>query len=78
MTNSSLALKSAPEELKEKLFNSMSERAAGMLREDLAALGPQRLSEVEKAQREIVSIVERLEEEGKVIIGVGEESDLIP
>jgi flagellar motor switch protein FliG len=72
-----LALKSAPEELKERIFNAMSERAATMLRDDLSALGPQKLSDVEKAQREIVSIVERLEEEGKIIIGVGEESDLV-
>jgi flagellar motor switch protein FliG len=72
-----LALKSAPEELKEKIFGAMSERAAAMLRDDLAALGPQRLSDVERAQKEIISIVERLEEEGKIIIGVGEESELV-
>lgn len=72
-----LALKSAAEELKEKVFNAMSERAATMLRDDLSALGPQRLSDVEKAQREIVAVVERLEEEGKIIIGIGEDADLV-
>jgi flagellar motor switch protein FliG len=56
----------------------MSERASEMLREDLTALGPQKVSDVEGAQREIVKIVRRLEEEGKIVIGVGEESDIIP
>jgi len=73
-----LALKSAPEELREKLYGAMSERAAEMLREDLGALGPQKVSEVESAQRDIVKIVKRLEEEGKIVIGVGEENEIIP
>jgi flagellar motor switch protein FliG len=73
-----LALKSAPEELKERLYGAMSERAADMLREDLNALGPQKVSEVEGAQREIVKIVRRLEEEGKIVIGIGEASEIIP
>jgi flagellar motor switch protein FliG len=73
-----LALKSAPDELRDKLYGAMSDRAAEMLREDLNALGPQKVSDVEGAQREIVKIVRRLEEEGKVVIGVGEESEIIP
>jgi flagellar motor switch protein FliG len=73
-----LALKSAPQELREKIYNSMSERAGEILREDLDALGPQKVSEVEGAQREIVKIVRRLEEEGKLVIGVGDESEIIP
>lgn len=73
-----LALKSAPDELREKLYGAMSERAAEMLREDLEALGPQKVSDVEAAQREIVKIVRRLEEEGKVVIGLGEEAEIIP
>lgn len=73
-----LALKNAPEELREKLYEAMSERASAMLRDDLAALGPQRVSDVEKAQRDIVSVVKKLEKEGKIIIGVGEESDMVP
>jgi len=73
-----LALKSAPEELRDKIYASMSERASEMLREDLDALGPQKVSDVEAAQREIVKIVRRLEEEGKVVIGLGEDSEIIP
>ena len=73
-----LALKSAPEEMRAKIYESMSERAAGTLKEDLEALGPQKVTDVEGAQREIVKIVRRLEEEGKVVIGVGEENEVIP
>lgn len=73
-----LALKNAPEELREKLYAAMSERASAMLRDDLAALGPQKVSDVEKAQKEIVTVVKKLEKEGKLIIGVGEESDMVP
>lgn len=73
-----LALKSAPEELRQKIYSAMSERAALMLQEDLEALGPQKVSDIEKAQREIVKIIRRLEEEGKVVIGVGEEDEVVP
>ncbi len=73
-----LALKSAPEELREKIYGCMSERAADILREDLAALGPQKVSDVESAQREVVKIVKRLEEEGKIVIGIGEDSEIVP
>jgi len=73
-----LSLKSAPEELREKVFTSMSERAAQMLRDDLEAMGPQKVSDVEAAQREIVKVVKRLEEEGKIVIGIGEDSEVIP
>ncbi len=73
-----LALKSAPEEVKEKIFSSMSQRASEMLRDDLGALGPQKVSDVEAAQREVVGIVKKLEEEGKIVIGIGDESEIIP
>lgn len=72
-----LALKSSPEELREKIFSAMSERAATMLRDDLEAMGPQKVSDVEAAQREIVKIVKRLEEEGKIIIGVSEDTEMV-
>jgi len=73
-----LALKSAPEEVRDKIFGAMSERASEMLREDLAALGPQKVSEVEGAQRSVVAVVKRLEEEGKIVIGFSEENEVIP
>ena len=64
-----IALKGAPPELREKIFKNMSTRAAEMLREDLEARGPVRLSEVEAEQKEILKIVRRLAEEGQVMLG---------
>ena len=58
-----------PPELREKVFKNMSSRAAEMLREDLEARGPVRLSEVEAEQKEILKTVRRLAEEGQVMLG---------
>jgi flagellar motor switch protein FliG len=66
-----MALKTAPEDLKEKMLSNISSRAADMIREELATMGPVKLSEVEKAQQEIVKICRRLEAEGKVQLGGG-------
>ncbi|MFT3758702.1 flagellar motor switch protein FliG [Thauera sp.] len=63
-----IALKGAQPELREKIFKNMSSRAAEMLREDLEARGPVRLSEVEAEQKEILKIVRRLAEEGQVMM----------
>lgn len=68
-----IALKTSPEEVKAKLFKNMSNRAAGMMKEDLDALGPMKLSDVEKAQSEIVQKCKDLEAEGKVFISRGGE-----
>tara|TARA_B100000315_G_scaffold106964_1_gene98140 strand:- start:1867 stop:2871 length:1005 start_codon:yes stop_codon:yes gene_type:complete len=68
-----MALKTAGEPLKEKILGNMSRRASTMLKEDLEALPPQRLSDVEKAQQNIIAIVKRLEDEGKIVIGGGGE-----
>lgn len=70
-----LALKTAPEEIKGKLFKNMSNRAANLLKEDLDALGPTKLSDVEKAQQEIVQQVKDLEGKGKAVISRGGEGD---
>ena len=73
-----LAMKTASEELKEKIFRNMSERAAQLLREDIEYLGPVRLAEVEAAQQRIADIVRRLEDAGAVIVqGRGGEETII-
>lgn len=72
-----IALKTSPEEVKEKLFRNMSNRAAGMLMEDLEALGPTKLSDVEKAQSEIVQKCKELESQGKVFISRGGDGDTL-
>ena len=64
-----VALKGANEELREKIFKNMSQRAAEMLREDLESRGPVRLSEVENEQKEILKIVRRLADEGQIVLG---------
>jgi len=64
-----VALKGAAPELREKIFKNMSQRAAEMLREDLEAKGPVRLSEVEAEQKEILKVVRRLAEEGQLMLG---------
>ena len=64
-----IALKGAAPELREKIFSNMSQRAAEMLREDLEAKGPVRLSEVEAEQKEILKTVRRLAEEGQIMLG---------
>lgn len=66
-----IALKTATDDLKEKLFSNMSERAALMLKEDLESLGPTKISEVEKGQQKIIAVCKKLEEDGKLIIGGG-------
>ncbi|MGK5089254.1 flagellar motor switch protein FliG [Bdellovibrionota bacterium FG-2] len=72
-----IALKTAPEEIKEKIFRNISKRAGDLLREDLDSLGPVRLSDVETAQQEIVNTAKRLESEGKVIVSRGGEADAL-
>lgn len=70
-----LALKTANDEIRNKIFKNISSRAADMLREDLANMGPARLSDVESAQQEIVNVARRLEAEGKIIIARGGSED---
>jgi flagellar motor switch protein FliG len=64
-----LAMKGADEALKEKIFRNMSKRAGEMLRDDLEAKGPVRLSEVESAQKEILAVARRLSETGEIALG---------
>ena len=70
-----IALKGSSEELREKIFKNMSQRAAEMLREDLEAKGPVRVSAVEAEQKEILKVVRRLSDEGQIAMGgKGEEA----
>jgi len=70
-----IALKTAPDDVKTKLFKNMSNRAATLLKEDLEATGPTKVSDVEKAQQEIVAQLKDLETKGKAIISRGGEGD---
>ncbi len=64
-----LALKGADDALREKIFGNMSKRAAELLRDDLEAKGPVRITEVEAAQKEILVIARRLSEAGELSLG---------
>jgi flagellar motor switch protein FliG len=70
-----IALKTAPEDVRTKLFKNMSNRAATLLREDLEAMGPTKISDVEKAQQDIVQQLKDLESKGKALISRGGDGD---
>ena len=72
-----LALKTASEEVKEKILSNMSQRASEMLEEDMEYMGPVRVREVEEAQQSIVNVIRQLEDSGEIIIARGEESEVI-
>jgi len=63
-----IALKMADDAIKEKFFRNMSERSAEFLRDDMEAMGPVRAKDVETAQRAVITVVMRLEEEGKIAV----------
>ncbi|MCS6860338.1 MAG: flagellar motor switch protein FliG [Abditibacteriales bacterium] len=72
-----LALKGASDEVKQKVFRNMSERAATMLREDMEFMGPVRLRNVEEAQTKVVAVIRRLEETGVIEISRGSEDAFV-
>ena len=63
-----LALKGADEPLREKLFSCMSSRAAANLMDEMEALGPVRLTEVQEAQKRIINVARRLSDEGTIVL----------
>lgn len=72
-----LSLKATSSELKDIIFQNMSERASGMLKEELEYLGPVRLKDVERAQKDILEIARRLEEQGEIMLVRGEEEEIV-
>jgi len=73
-----LSLKTASNELRDKIFKNMSERAAQLIKEDMEYMGPVRVADVEAAQQKIVDVVRRLEDAGEIIIaGRGGEKEMI-
>lgn len=72
-----MALKGSNEELRNKFFKNMSQRAGDMLKEEMEYGGPIRIKDVDKAQREIVEVVRGLEEEGVIVIGGVENEEYV-
>jgi len=71
------ALKTASEEMKDKIFSNLSQRASEMLSEDLEVMGPVRLAEVEEAQQGIVRAAKELEAEGTIVLGGKGKEDVL-
>ncbi len=71
------ALKTASEEMKEKVFANLSSRASEMLREDMEVMGPVRLRDVEEAQQTIIKTAKRLESEGKIVLASKGKDDVL-
>jgi flagellar motor switch protein FliG len=71
------ALKGTSSELKNKFFSNMSQRAAGMLQQEMEFMGPVKLKDVERAQSEIVAVVRQMEEEGLIDFGRGSADELV-
>lgn len=69
------ALKGATESLRDLFFSNMSERAAKIMKEDMGAMGPVRLKEVEEAQQYIVNVTKDLEGRGEIVIAAGGDED---
>jgi flagellar motor switch protein FliG len=69
-----LALKGASDEMKEKIFKNMSKNAATLLKDDLEISGPVKLSEVEDAQREVLTVATKMAEDGRLVLaGAGDD-----
>jgi flagellar motor switch protein FliG len=64
-----MALKGADDGIKEKVYKNKSKRAGELLRDDLEAKGPVRVSDVENAQKEILTIARRMAEAGEIVLG---------
>jgi flagellar motor switch protein FliG len=72
-----VALRGAEPEVQEKILKNMSKRAAEILKDDMEARGPVKLTDVEAAQKEIIVIAQRLAEEGTITLGGKAEADLV-
>ena len=70
-----VALKAASEDIKDLFFDNMSERATRMMREDMEAMGPIRVNEVDEAQNYVINIAKTLSESGEIAIDSGAEDD---
>ena len=63
-----LSLKGADEPLREKIFSCMSTRAAANIQDEMGAMGPVRLTEVQEAQKQIINVARRLSDEGTIVL----------
>lgn len=72
-----MALKGAPEQLRNHIFKTMSSRAVEMMKEDMDVLGPVRAKDVTKAQQECVAVARQLESQGKLVLKTEGEDEFV-
>ena len=72
-----VAMKTAPDEMRDKIYRNLSNRAGEALREEEESLGPRKLSEVEARQRAIVEIARSLADQGELVIGMADDEDYV-
>jgi len=73
-----MAMKGASDDMKDLIFKNMSERAGKMMQEDMEAMGPVRLKEVEEAQAGIVNTAKSLSDAGEIVVaGGGDDDELV-
>ena len=72
-----LSLKATGDDLRAKIFNNMSERAGGMLKDEIEFLGPVRVTEVDDAQTHVLDVIRQLDESGEITIARGEAEELV-
>lgn len=77
MKDLALALRTASEDVSNRLFKNLSKRAVDMLKEDISLMGPVRLRDVEEAQQKIVNVIRQLDESGEIVIARGGEDEII-
>ena len=63
-----VALKGADDSLSEKFFSSMSQRAAANIKDEMEALGPMRLTDVQEAQKQVIAVARQLADEGSIVL----------
>ena len=72
-----LALKGAPEDIKAFVFSNLSSRAVENLQEEIQFMGPTRLSAIEEAQQNVVAVIRRLDENGEIYLGRGNQDAVV-
>lgn len=77
MKDLALALRTASEDVSNRIFKNLSKRAVDMLKEDISLMGPVRLRDVEEAQQKIVNVIRQLDESGEIVIARGGEDEII-
>ncbi|MBQ9480433.1 MAG: flagellar motor switch protein FliG, partial [Selenomonadaceae bacterium] len=73
----SLAMKSAGQDVSDKIYKNMSKRAADMLREEIEYMGPVKIRDVEEAQQKVVNVIRTLEEKGEIVVSRGQGDEMI-